>query len=250
MNIVQISENTLIILFEQTISPEVSNQVASYQREFEQNFSEYILDITPSYASITIVFDFRKILGKAFISLLSKSMTSEPITTVIDLDSDDTHSSVSVAQNIVEIPVYYHSDVGFDLISIAAEKKLSTGEVIRIHSEQTYDVYAVGFAPGFAYLGSVDERIAMPRKQTPRKHVPTGSLGIAGQQTAIYPSNSPGGWQIIGRTPLPMVDYAADEPSRVKTGDKVQFIPISKQRYLELGGELEKDLDEALGGEL
>ena len=96
----------------------------------------------------------------------------------------------------------------------------------------------MGFAPGFAYLGSVDKRIAMPRKETPRKHIPAGSLGIADQQTAIYPSDSPGGWQIIGRTPEVLVDYQKEVPTKVQTGDKVRFVQINKKEYLELGGVL------------
>ncbi len=238
MNLVQTSENTMVILFDQTINPDIARQVALCQRRIEKDIHEYIVDIISSYASITVVFDFRKINGESVKTLLLESLHK-----VLDKGSNKssavTKKSATQDKQIIDIPVYYDSEVGFDLVAIAEDKNITVNDVITLHTEQIYDVYAVGFAPGFAYLGSVNEQIAMPRKQTPRKHIPAGSLGIAGQQTAIYPSSSPGGWQIIGRTPCAMVDYEAAEPSRIKMGDQVRFVPISKQEYLELGGELE-----------
>ena len=236
MNLVQTSENTIVILFDQEIAPDIARQVALHQRRIEERVSKYIIDIISSYASITVVFDFRKINGESLKVLLSESMS-----VVFDKSSNKpsvvTEKSAPQDKQVVDIPVYYDSEVGFDLVAIAEDKNITINDVINLHSEQIYDVYAVGFAPGFAYLGSVNEQIAMPRKQTPRKHIPAGSLGIAGQQTAIYPSSSPGGWQIIGRTPCAMVDYEAAEPSKIKMGDQVRFVSISKQEYLELGGE-------------
>jgi inhibitor of KinA len=110
--------------------------------------------------------------------------------------------------------------------------------VIALHSSIIYDVYAIGFAPGFAYLGNVDKRIAMPRKETPRQKIFKGSVGIADQQTAIYPSDSPGGWQIIGRTPISLIDYNDDKLTKFETGDKVKFNPISRADFIDMGGVL------------
>ena len=138
------------------------------------------------------------------------------------------------------MPVYYGPEVGLDLDEVCDYSGLSRDEVVRIHSEQTYRVYAIGFSPGFAYLGITDQRIALPRKATPRQKVPTGSVGIAGSQTAIYPSATPGGWQIVGRTPQKMIDWDSDSLALVAVGDKVRFRSIDRQQYLELGGSLDE----------
>ncbi len=114
---------------------------------------------------------------------------------------------------------------------------LSIEQIIQMHHQKTYRVFALGFSPGFAFLGSVDQPIAVPRKETPRLSVPKGSLGIAGEQTAIYPFDSPGGWNIIGRTPMNLVDYNQHPPCEFEVGDSIKFNPISKQAYLDLGGE-------------
>lgn len=225
LNIVQVSENTLVVLFEQSINLEISQQVAAVMQVMEKSLSDYIIDVVPSYASIHVLFDLRKISGQQFL---------EKVNTAVHNISVQTFAEPT--QEIVDIPVYYGPEVGLDLDFISSSSGLSSDEVIKLHSSHVYDVYAMGFAPGFAYLGSVDKRIAMPRKESPRKHIPAGSLGIADQQTAIYPSDSPGGWQIIGRTPEILVDYQNEEPTKVKTGDRVRFVPISKEKYVELGG--------------
>jgi KipI family sensor histidine kinase inhibitor len=230
MKLVQLSENTIVILFEQIISVDIARDVSRHLSVFETSLSDYIIDIVPSYASIHILFDLRKVQGTRFQSLLIEASNQ-----ALNEERE------SEEKEIIEIPVYYDVEVGLDLEFIALSAKLSVDDVIDIHSSTIYDVYAMGFSPGFAYLGSVDQRIAMPRKETPRKHVPAGSLGIADQQTAIYPSDSPGGWQIVGRTPITLVNYDDDEPTKVKTGDQVRFKPINKEQYLELGGELESE---------
>ena len=136
------------------------------------------------------------------------------------------------------LPVYYAPESGEDLESLAASTGLSTDEVIAIHSEEEYRVYAIGFAPGFAYLGQVDERIAAPRLATPRQRVPRGAVAIADRQTAVYPAVSPGGWNLIGRCPVRMFDPEANPSMPVAVGDRVRFEPVNRQRFLDLGGEL------------
>jgi KipI family sensor histidine kinase inhibitor len=138
----------------------------------------------------------------------------------------------------VVLPVYYAPESGEDLENLAAGAGLSTEEVIAIHSDTEYRVYAIGFAPGFAYLGQVDERIAAPRLATPRQRVPRGAVAIADRQTAVYPAVSPGGWNLIGRCPLRMFDPDAQPSMPVTVGDRVRFEPVSRARFLELGGSL------------
>jgi KipI family sensor histidine kinase inhibitor len=138
----------------------------------------------------------------------------------------------------VVLPVYYHPEVGEDLLTLAERAGLSTDEVVALHSGGEYRVYAIGFAPGFAYLGQVDKRIAAPRLATPRQKVPRGAVAIADRQTAVYPAVSPGGWNLIGRCPVRMFDPQAEPIMPVQVGDIVRFEAIGRQEYLSMGGEL------------
>ena len=134
------------------------------------------------------------------------------------------------------LPVWYGPESGPDLVELADSNGLSVDEVVQRHHTREYRVYAIGFAPGFAYLGEVDEVIARPRLTTPRQQVPTGSVGIADRQTAVYPAESPGGWNLIGRCPVRMFDPLAAVSMPVGVGDRIQFEPISRSEHLELGG--------------
>ena len=140
--------------------------------------------------------------------------------------------------SLLTIPGYYGEEVGLDLVLIAERSGLSIAEVIECHCAKIYDVYAIGFSPGFAYLGEVDDAIACPRKVTPRKSLPKGSVGIADQQTAVYPKDSPGGWQIVGRTPVELVDFQAEKITPFTVGGRVKFEPIDREQFVTLGGQL------------
>lgn len=131
----------------------------------------------------------------------------------------------------VEIPTVYGGEFGPDLEFVAEHNGLDVEEVIRFHSSVDYLVYMLGFTPGFPYMGGMPIAIATPRLETPRPHVPAGSVGLAGQQTGIYPIESPGGWQIIGRTPLVLFDPHRDPPALLAAGDRVRFVPISKAEF-------------------
>ena len=154
-----------------------------------------------------------------------------------DLVSSEADAEVSEG-SLIRLPVWYASESGPDLDALAERANMSVSDVIDLHASTEYRVYAIGFAPGFAYLGQVDERIAAPRLSTPRQSVPRGSVAIADRQTAIYPAASPGGWNLIGRCPTRMFNPDADPCMPVQVGDRVSFEPIDKERYLELGGEL------------
>jgi inhibitor of KinA len=132
---------------------------------------------------------------------------------------------------LVEVPTLYGGEYGPDIDFVARHNGISVAEVIRIHSSVDYPVYMLGFTPGFPYLGGVAAAIAAPRLETPRPRVPAGSVGIAGQQTGIYPIESPGGWRIIGRTPLALFDPYRDPPTLVAAGDRLRFLPISEAEY-------------------
>lgn len=227
MKVVAVSENTLLIVGEQCINDENTSRIRQLTSTLQQAFSSVIIDIIPAYASIHITFNVLIISVDIFIKKIEKIIS----------DTEIIAPRVS-AKKIIDIPTYYGDEVALDLSLLANNLQLSVEDIIRIHSEKIYDVYAIGFSPGFAYLGHVDTRIASPRKQEPRKKVAQGSVGIADQQTAIYPTDSPGGWQIIGRTPLALLDYSREPLSIFTVGDQVKFIPISKKEYCALGGQL------------
>ena len=226
MKIVPAGENALILYFAEHVDPEVSARVRRAEQVLERELGKYLIDLVPSYASLLVIYDlYRTDFGvlSAEISALLKSSGA---------------TAASGAGNLIELPVYYDSETGPDLESLARRAGLSAEEVATLHQNREYHVYAIGFAPGFAYLGAVDERIAAPRLTTPRPKVASGSVGIAGRQTAVYPSASPGGWNLIGRCPLPMFNLEQTPPMPVRVGDRVRFYAITRAQYLELGGEL------------
>lgn len=140
----------------------------------------------------------------------------------------------TITPRLVEIPVCYGGEFGPDLEYVAAFNGLTTEEVIHIHSSGDYLVYMIGFAPGFPYIGGMSEKIATPRRETPRLKIPSGSVGIAGKQTGVYPIETPGGWQLIGRTPLKLFRPDEEPPSLLMAGDKIKFVPISYNDYKEM----------------
>jgi len=221
MEIKLASVDSVIVYFENVISLDVSLKVKQYLEEIKK--LEGIIDIVPSYTSILITYDIFNYSYEQFVFILENIKVNT-------LSSNES--------KIVKIPVYYGEEVALDLRSISEEKKLSISDIIDIHSSSTYRVYAIGFAPGFAYMGEVDERINMNRLENPRKAIPKNSLAIANEQTAIYPQSSPGGWNIIGRTTLEMFDKSLDNLCPVNVGDEVKFFPVSKKEFLKEGGVL------------
>jgi len=135
---------------------------------------------------------------------------------------------------VVEIPVCYGGEYGPDLAAVAAHTELAVSEVVARHAAPIYLVHLLGFLPGFPYLGGLDAQLATPRRASPRALVPAGAVGIAGAQTGIYPLASPGGWQLIGRTPLPLFNPAWPEPTRLRAGQQLRFVPISAAEFLAL----------------
>lgn len=219
-------ENALIIYFAEKASAEVLVQVQEAERLIRLNMADEIIDLVTSYASILVMYnmidnDHHQIRNKLRVLLAE-------VTTSVKSKTDNT--------NLVELPVYYSTEVGPELSVIAKQAQLSIEQVIELHQAQEYLVYSIGFAPGFAYLGEVDKRIAAPRLSSPRVKVPKGAVAIADRQTAIYPDISPGGWNIIGLCPVAMFEPNASPIMPIKVGDKVKFKGISKAEFISLGG--------------
>ncbi|WP_341582455.1 5-oxoprolinase subunit PxpB [Marinobacter metalliresistant] len=229
MKIESVNENTCMVYLGDQIGAESARLVKQVTDGIRRSMADILVDLIPSYTSILVTWDLES-ADRFEIARRLRSAASE---------TEDANAEGASAR-VVELPVYYGAEVGLDLSEVCDYSGLTEEEVVRIHSEPSYQVYAIGFAPGFAYLGSTDERIAIPRKSTPRLKVPTGSVGLAGTQTAIYPSSTPGGWQIIGRTPQPMIDWESESLALVQVGDQVRFRPISRQEFIDLGGSLDE----------
>ena len=225
MKIKVASVDSLIIYFSDIISKEDSLLVkAAYNRLREFNDCG-IIELIPSYSSILVTYDIFKYSYKEFEEFLLKELNG-----IKSLDESETQ--------LIVVDVYYGKEVGFDLEVVAKNSNLTIDEVIKLHSAKIYDVYAIGFLPGFAYLASIDERLKTSRLETPRKKIPKGSVAIADTQTAIYPKDSPGGWNILGRTTLELFDKNLEELSPITIESKIKFNPISKEEYLLQGGSI------------
>ena len=224
MNFKIASVDSIIIYFGDEISQNIFLKVKKALYSINALKDKALIEVIPSYTSIFITYD---IFTYDFNSLKKKLETS--------ISFDELEEK---GEKIITIDIYYGTEVGFDLADISKKTTLSIDEIISIHSSKLYDVYAIGFLPGFAYLGNVNKEIAMPRLSTPRKLVPKGSLALADIQTAIYPQNSAGGWNIIGKTAMELFNKELDTLSSLNVGNKVRFNPITKKEFLKQGGVL------------
>jgi KipI family sensor histidine kinase inhibitor len=225
MNIEIAGQNAFIIYFGEQTSPQVSARIQAAVANIYATMSDCIIDLSPSYASLLVIFDLDQSDHFEVRQKLQQALKN--------LDSVDATSG-----DLLTLPVYYDLESGPDLEIIAERGNISVDEVIAIHQQQEYRVYAIGFAPGFAYLGEVDERIAAPRLATPRQKVPRGAVAIADRQTAVYPAVSPGGWNLIGLCPTRMFDPEKQPSMPVKVGDRIKFSAITRDEFLAQGGEL------------
>lgn len=218
-------QDAFIVYFAEQTSAETSAQIQAAVTNIHAQMADCIVDLVPSYASLLVIFDLDRVDHFQLRKKLQVALTN--------LDTVDNQGG-----SIVTLPVYYSIESGPDLAVIADRAGISNDEVIAIHQQQEYRVYAIGFAPGFAYLGEVDERIAAPRLATPRQKVARGAVAIADRQTAVYPSVSPGGWNLIGLCPTRMFDPAKQPSMPVKVGDRIRFEAINRDQFIQLGGEL------------
>jgi KipI family sensor histidine kinase inhibitor len=218
-------QNAFIVYFAEQTSAAVSAQIQAAVSNILGSMQDSIIDLVPSYASLLVIFDLDRSDPFAIRQQLRAALT--------DLDAVDASAGA-----LVTLPAYYSLESGPELELIAGRGNISVEDVIEIHQQQEYRVYAIGFAPGFAYLGEVDERIAAPRLATPRQKVPRGAIAIADRQTAVYPAVSPGGWNLIGLCPTRMFDPDSNPSMPVKVGDRIRFNAIDRDEFLARGGEL------------
>ncbi len=221
------ADNVLVEFFARDLEL-ASDKVTALKSYLEAQHPDTWIDLVPAYNSLCAFVPFPKI-------------TAQQLKTIIENYLCSPEKQVSTTSNRrFTLPCLYGGEHGLDLERLCKEKKLSQDEVIRLHSQKQYRVYAIGFSPGFPYLGQVDERIALPRLAVPRTSVPRGAVGIAERQTGIYPTSSPGGWNIIGRCPSQLFHphLSNNNICTLNVGDTVQFTPITLDEYRHL---LEED---------
>jgi KipI family sensor histidine kinase inhibitor len=216
--ILPLGDGAITIEFGDRIDPEIHQRVLACVDALDQAPLPGQLDIVPTYRSLTVYFD--PVVADAAVirtGLLSKAGRPP--------------AALPRSFKTVRLPVLYDPTVAPDLDAVSSEAGLTIPEFISLHTSVTYRVYMLGFMPGFPYLGLVPRRIAVPRLATPRKLIAAGSVGIAGTQTGIYPRESPGGWRIIGRTPVQICDLHGSKPFLLEPGDHVEFLPMTRGEY-------------------
>ncbi|MGN0530802.1 MAG: 5-oxoprolinase subunit PxpB [Eubacterium sp.] len=217
----QNGDTAITVCFENEISKEVNGFVTSFACAVEQKGIKGVIELIPAFNSVTVLYDSTvtsagtlKIKLERIIKKLGNSQQSSAV--------------------LYKIPVCYEEEFSPDMKNVEAHTGLSREEIIKIHSSTDYLIYMLGFLPGFAYLGEMDKRLATPRLDSPRVEISRGSVGIGGEQTGIYPVASPGGWQLIGRTPVLVYDRERENPILYKSGDYIRFVPISRNEYFEI----------------
>lgn len=210
-------DQALLVVFGDEVDLTINRRVHALDRLLAEEPIYGLVETVPTYTSLLVYYD-----------LLQTGY--EHVAAALQEYASRLGESADAPARRVEIPTRYGGEDGPDIAFVAEHNQLAVEEVIRIHSSRDYPVYMMGFTPGFPYLGGMDERIAAPRLQSPRTHVPAGSVGIAGKQTGVYPIDSPGGWQIIGRTALTLFDPGRDDPFTLAPGDLVRFVPIEEGR--------------------
>lgn len=222
MEILPYGDQAILINFEQQIDSEINDKVIQLYEKLKSNAIEGVTFCIPAYCSLTVGYDIGVYSFEAF---------SEKIKTI----AKETSLNFSQKEKRkISIPVCYASEYAIDAKEVSTHTNLSFTEIMSLHVKSTYRVFMMGFLPGFAYMGKLPEQLFCPRKTTPRKKVEAGSVAIAGFQTGIYPSDAPGGWQIIGRSPIPLFNPKSKNPFVFQTGDIVQFYAIPPKEFLEI----------------
>ncbi|MDR3747863.1 MAG: 5-oxoprolinase subunit PxpB [Acidobacteriota bacterium] len=224
MRIIPASDSSLLVEFGNAISPQLHGRVMTLFLALEERHDPRIRNLHPGYGSLLIDFDPLQLSHEELASILEQAVA----------DANDRPYFVA---RMVTLPVCYDPEFGLDLLELAQSANLTVEQFASQHSLPLYRVYFLGFSPGFAYLGGLPEPLHAPRLATPRPRVAAGSVGIAGSQTGIYPVDSPGGWRIIGRTPMRLFSPGATQPTLLHPSDLVRIFPIDRATFEEMSRE-------------
>jgi KipI family sensor histidine kinase inhibitor len=219
MRFLSAGDSALVVEFGNEISEAINREIKFVTDALDRAKLRGVLDLIPTYRSILVNFDPLSVPAAGIMDFVTKTFAAY------------SESPEASGGEVIEIPVLYGGEMGPDLDFICEHTKLDRDEVIRRHSCVEYLVYMLGFTPGFAYLGGMPKELATPRLAKPRAVIPAGSVGIAAAQTGIYPVESPGGWQLLGRTPLKIFNYERPDPFLLAAGSYLKFTPISAQEY-------------------
>ena len=217
-----LGDEAIVIEVGNEISKVATNLVRSITKRLEETLIDSIIEVIPAFTTVTVFYE----VTAEFQYKNVKKLIEKTLEEMKDFDS--------IKQRTIVIPVCYGGEYGPDIEFVAKHNQLSVEEVIAIHSSGTYEVNMIGFAPGFPFIDGMSEKIAAPRRTTPRLRIPERSVGIAGLQTGVYPIETPGGWQLIGRTPMNLFLPNEDIPSLLQAGDRIVFKPITDSEYAEL----------------
>jgi KipI family sensor histidine kinase inhibitor len=214
-------EGGLLAVLGDEVDPDVNARVHALARAVVRRLGPLVLEVVPSYASLLVVFDPLRISRERLEARVAA------------LAAEVEGLRAGPPRRVVEVPVCYGGDLGPDLADVARATGLSPEEVVARHSAPVYRVFLLGFTPGFPYLGGMDPRLACPRLPTPRLRVPAGSVAVGGAQTGVYPVESPGGWRLLGRTPLRLFDptSGARRPFLLAPGDGLRFVAVERERF-------------------
>lgn len=221
-----LSDRALLVYVSEQISEVAHEQIQNFIEQLKQNPFKGLIEIVPGYTNLCIYYD--PFLVHRYSTTKQNVTAAKQVQDYVQKIFTKSNNIIQQKSRIIEIPVIYGGEFGPDLENVAKLNQLTPEEVIQIHSSQDYLVYMLGFAPGFPFLGGLDRRIATPRHTTPRFEIAAGSVGIAGEQTGIYPLVTPGGWQIIGRTFAELFLPAENPPTLLRAGDRIRFIPVQE----------------------
>lgn len=227
MSISPLGDRALLVTLGTAINEPTRRRVQALTRRIRAANLRGVTDVVPAFAAVAVHYDPRIVAPSG---ALPYDVMATSIAALFDLGD----AGLTEEPRVVEIVVCYCGECGPDLPHVAGTNGLAQDEVVAMHAAARYRVHMIGFMPGFAYLGGLDPRLATPRRESPRKRVPASSVGIGGEQTGVYPFESPGGWQLIGRTPLRMFDPHRNPASLLDTGDTVKFRPIAHDEYARL----------------
>ncbi|PID77421.1 MAG: allophanate hydrolase [Deltaproteobacteria bacterium] len=220
-NLSQVSETSILVSFNQPVGADLSLYIADCGKAVTAHLADMVINTIPSYNALLVT--FRPQAG---------SHTGKLRDILLTVPQKKEHNQT----NIIEIPAWYDQEAAQYLGEILEQTGCTLEQLIALHTREPFFVYMIGFCPGFAYMGDLPAQLRLPRRTVPQTKIPAGSVAIADFQTAVYPLAMPGGWNIIGRTPLTVFDAGRKQPSLLQPGDMVQFKAISKEEYLQQGG--------------
>jgi len=214
-------DKVIVVEFGNEISKEINSKVMALYHVINSSHIKGIEELIPTYRSLMVQYNPAQVVYNELIDIL-KTLC------------ENLNKEKLPKQKIIEVPVIYGQEFGPDIEFVASHNNISVNEVIQIHTSNDYLIYMLGFTPGFPYLGGMCEKIETPRLKTPRTKIPVGSVGIAGKQTGIYPIESPGGWQLIGRTPIKLYDPYREPPILLQAGNYIRFVSVGLEEYREI----------------